>query len=584
MKFTLSNKEEILWGRRISNGLVWRSKFSNEAAWPSIDRIFRSDYGDLESTPRFNLIYMMGQTLIPNIVFQSPGVINTAVKPELTFLASIWDSIDNMWIKHSEMRDVLKEVALSSFLYNTTAVQIGYDFDTNSDKLGKDQEFLTNLKGVTNRSRATNLPWLDVIQPHRFITGVGTKTMRDCCWAAKLVSAPVASLKKIPGLKNVTWSKLPDEILKHEMITWENRDRSKWCNFWQIHDAETGKWCWLSTSGKFLFAPEDDPLQVLGLPFEVVSFNQNLQSIFGTPDSEYIRTQHQEGEEVRRDSMYMRRFSLPKFVYDSNVIKPEDVESLLSAQVAPGIPANLGESGEDDIRKHLYVFTPPTSLTLHQQYTKELLNDAQLITGFGPNQMGTFAPGRRTKYETQVVESTNSSRTAFRRNYIANMAEGLIKRANILISQNWSSDMVTQVIGVDGAIYWVKVTPQELSNVEDGLVTEVNVESLAPVSRERRKMEAGNLLNMLGSMVDAGVNPMPIIKQLLSQYEWIDIRQVLPQMTGEYELAAWTQVQEDKLKLGTAGKSAQTNLQGVTALAERLPAEQNGAIDETNND
>jgi hypothetical protein len=58
---------------------------------------------------------------------------------------------------------------------------------------------------------------------------------------------------------------------------------------------------------------------------------------------------------------------------------------------------------------------------MHREYAKDLLNDAQLINGFGPNQMGTFAPGRRTKYETQVVESSNTTRLSYRRNEVADM-------------------------------------------------------------------------------------------------------------------------------------------------------------------
>lgn len=573
MSKMLANKDETLWTTRIQKSLEWRRKFSCETNWPIIDRYYRHDFGDVELYPRFNLIYMMGQTLIPNLVFQSPGILNTAQVPELTFLASVWDSIDNWYIKHSEMRDVAGELVLSSFLHNTTLSQTGYDFDTPSDQMRNlEQEMFGDLKGSVNRSRGRNCPWVDVIPSARGIVSVGTRTMRNCPWAGKLVSVPTRVLKEMKGLSNVRGTKIPDEILRHERATWDNKDIDKWTHFWEIHDAEKGEWFWLGTHGKFIMKPEPDPLQVKGLPFEVLTFNKSVDSIFGTPDAEYIRSQQIEGDEVRLHNMYQRRFSLPKMIYDTNVIKPEDIEKMLTAQVAPGIPADLGEDPNDDLRKHIHVFTPPTSYLLHREIAKDILNDAQLINGFGPNQLGTFAPGRRTKYEAQVVEGTNNARMSYRRSQVANVIQGHVERANMLIADNWTGEIVERVVGVDGALYWVKGQIDQLQGIKEGLLTEVNVESLAPVSRERRKGEASQILSMLGGMQDAGMNTMPLIKQLLSCYEWLDVTKILPQMDGQYELEHWLGMQKKSLSQG-AGQAAARNLSGIQSLGNRLPSE-----------
>lgn len=584
----LANKEELLWGTRIQQALEWRKRYTFESNWPVIDHFYAHQFGlGEEDVPHFNLIYMMGQSLIPNLVFQSPGIINTPSRGEMTFIASLWDSIDNWWIRKSEMKDIAKEVVLSCYLHNTTATQIGYDFD-NEERERRDAEddLFAQEAGNVNRTRGNNVPWVDFIPSHRFIVAVGTRSMRNCRWAAKLISTPTSVLKKIKGLKNTSSSKIPDEISRMEQSTWRYKDVDKWTHYWEVHDAETGKWFWLSTNGKYILSPVEDPLQVHGLPFEATTFNHGVDSIFGTPDSEYIRSQQLEGDELRKHAMYMRRFSLPKCIYDSNVIKPQDMDAMLQSRVAPAIPAVLGEGGDDDIRKHVFPFTPPTSLMLHREYAKDLLNDAQLINGFGPNQMGTFASGRRTKYETQVVESNNTTRLAYRRNEIGSMISGHTTRANILISKHWGQDIVQQVVGLDGALYWVKAGASQLRNVEDGLVTEVNVESLAPVSRERRKMEAQNLLGLLSQMQNTGLNTLPLIKQLLSAYEWIDVRQVLPQMGGEYELQQWMALQQGMMEQGGVGQVASQNMTGLQSLTNKLPSgsEQQGAqYDRANN-
>jgi hypothetical protein len=574
MSRKVQTKTEKLWARRIVKSLEWRAKYSFERNWPVIDNYYAHRFEGNQDLPHFNLIYMMGQTLIPNLVFQAPGIVNNPQREDMTFMAGLWDSIDNWWIRTSDMKEIAKEVVLSSYLHNTTATQIAYDFGTEGDQLRADtQEMFGQVEGTTNRARRHNAPWVDFIQSHRFTMAVGTRSMRTCLWGAKLISTPTRLLKKQSGLKNVMSTKIPEEVLRHENATWEGKDVDKWTHFWEIHDAETGEWGWLGTHGKWILPMAEDPLQVFGLPFEVVSFNRNPDSLFGTPDAEYIRSQQLEGDELRLHSMFQRRFSLPKCVYDSNVIPPKEMEKMLEAKVCPAIPANLGEGGEDDIRKHVYMFTPPTSLMLHREYGKDLLNDAQLINGFGPNQMGMQSPGRHTKYETQVTESAGSTRLAYRRSDIADMIKGHVTRANILMADNWTDEIVQQVVGADGAMYWVKASPEQLKHMRDGLVTEVNVESLAPVSRERRKMEAANLLGLLGNIQQAGINTMPLIKQLLSTYEWIDVSQVLPQMTGEYELAHWEQMQRKMIQEGGAGQQAQQNLQGVQSLGAGLPSE-----------
>lgn len=573
----ISTQEEKLWMRRIQKSLDWRRQYSFEQNWPVIAAYYAHRFEGNQDMPHFNLIYMMGQTLIPQLVFQAPGIINTPQRDDMTFMASLMDSVDNWWIKASDMKEIAKETVLSSYLFNTTATQIGYDFGTEADQLREDLSSVFEDVDSVNRARKQNMPWVDYIPSHRFVVAVGTRVMRNCRWGAKLISVPTSILKKQRGLKNVMSCKIPEEIKRHEEATWRERQADKWTHFWEIHDAETGKWAWLGTHGKFISPWQDDPLQVWGLPFETLTFNTNTDSLFATPDSEYIRSQQLEGDELRMHSMYMRRFSLPKCIYNSAVIPPKEMNKMMLATVAPAIPAKLQEGGEDDIRKHVFAFTPPTSLMQHREYAKDLLNDAQLINGFGPNQMGTFAPGRRTKYETQVVEGNNATRLAYRRNLVAESIKGHTMRANRLMAKHWKGDIVQRVVGVDGALYWVKAGAEQLKGINDGLVTEVNVESLAPVSRERRKMEAANLLGMLGNMQQAGVNTLPLIKQLLSQYEWIDVSQVLPQMTGEYELSVWEQMQRKQLAEGGQGPQAVQNLQGLDNLSNKLPPEQ-GAV------
>jgi hypothetical protein len=539
-----------------------RKKFSFEGDWPAIEKIYNHSYSDL--TPHYNLIYIMGQTLIPSLVFQAPGVINTPMRSGMTQWASLFDGLDNWWVNHCDMKGVLQEGVLSAYLTNTVSVGIGYDF---GDPLEQD---LVELQGASNRTRATNAAWLDRIPTHRLLLAPGTTTMTSCPWAAKFVSVPTKILKGRKGLKNVTSSKVPDEIKKHEAELWEFRDADTYTCFWEIHDSTTKKWCWLSTNGKFILPWTEDPLQVHGLPFSVESLNKNTKSLFGSCDPRYIMSQHLEGDDCRFQGLKQRRLAVSKFLFKSGAIDSETMGRLLSVDSPAGIPVDI--EMDKSIRDSVLELKGTVDFGV-LEYQKFLKQDAQELLGHGPNQMGTFAPGRRSAKEAGIVEGNANSRLDFRRSRIANLAEDLVIKANRLMSENWSGELVQQIVGADGALYWVEADPKKLREMGFGMETRVNVESMAPVSRERRKAEAQNLLQQLSAMGEAGANTLPILTQLLSQFEWIDVRQVLPQSAQRYSMEAFQQKQEELMSQGGLGETAANNVQGVNSLINRLPAE-----------
>lgn len=571
---------EVQWLMEITQALRWRKKYSFEAKWPDIDRYYRHEFEDLGS-PHFNLIYMLGSSLIPSLVYQTPGIINTPRKPNMMYWASFFDSVDNWWIDHARLKDLAEEVALNCFLYNTCALQIGYDFAPEQLELNtRKEEIFEHVKGVADPTRKTNLPWVDFIPPQRLLVAKGTKMMKNCRWAAKFIAIPTKVLKGIKGTKNVEITHVPEEISRHEYDIWNSVDSEKvgrgFTCLWEVHDAVKKEWFWISTKGKFLIEPRPDPLQVMGLPFEVVSFNKSSGSIWSTPDSIYIESQQREGDETRRAGRLQRKLANVKFLADSSILDVDTLEAILDDD--PGgilldVPAN----------KKLSDVVLPLQTNVQMQYIdyqKNLQNDAQLILGIGPNQAGMHSGGRHTKYETQVVEGNSQLRGAGRRDKIANAIQGMTARANILITKHWDETMVQQVVGVDGALYWVEAKPEEFKYAENGLVTKVNVDSMAPTSRDRKKAEASELLGLLANMQQMGANPLPVLQQLLSTFEWLDVRQILPQMDQSMGMEEFQQNQQGQVQEGGLGDKLSGNLSGVNNLVARMPQETEGEANE----
>ena len=557
-------KDAKYWEEEVRDALAWRKKYTKEDRWPLFLDYYLHNV-DNPRIPHFNLVYMLGNVLIPSLIFQTPGVVNTPTSANSGAWPQFFDSVDKYLIDVMEVTDVAERGIINGYLNNVVCIGFGFDITDEQNVQAPDDAFPET--DTANRSRKLNLPWLDLIPPHRCLVAKGTKTMRNCRWSAKLVVTPTKKLKESKLFKHAKESFCPAEILYHEHNLWSGeKSQAGYTFYWEIHDAEEGTWLWLSTDGTLLLPPTEDPLQVYGLPIEIVPFNANPDSIWGTPDVSYIESVHLEGEETRQYGRLQRRLALLKVLYDSDALTQEELEKFMSGAPGIGLPIKKGASG--NLKDHIEFLQSHVQIEYFEAQ-RQFLNDAQLISGNGPNQLGTFASGRRTRYETQVVENSNSVRTSRRRAKLAEAIERLLLRSNIMVSKYWRQEQVQQVVGVEGALYWVKASPTDINSFQDLLRTKVNVESMAPVSKESKKAEAMQLLQMLGQFTEAGINPMPIIQQLLSTFEWMDARQVMPQMSTQYSINDFVQQQEAMMQQGNIGAKIQQNLGGLPALAER---------------
>jgi len=468
---------------------------------------------------------------------------------------------------------------LTAYLFNTVALQVGYDFPEDLSVLATAESMsFEPVKGVFDRTRKTNQPWIDTIGPDILITAPGTKNARNCRWWGKFMIMPTRVLKEMPGVQKnkVSTNKVPDEITRHEGNKWmeEAVAEEGYTAFWEVHEMESNTWFWMDTNGKFFMGPTDDPTQIDGCAVEFLSFNRS-RDIWGTPDSIYIMSQMLEGDECRQDGRLQRRMALVRAFVDSDLIGEEEAGKILSGD--PMALIRIKNLGTKKLSDSVMMVQPHVQLE-YLEYQKFLLNDSQLIAGIGPNQAGTFAQGRRTKFETQVVEENNLLRTGLRRENLSNAIGNIFGRVNQLIVKNWTAPVVAKVIGNEGAMHWVNAKPSEFKELPAQLVTSVNTDSMAPVSRERRKSEMLEVMGVLAKM-KAGDMILPILQTFLSTFEWSTMANSLPVANGGQAVGIndFQQQQQQAVQSGTAGPQAVANLQGLNNLVRKLPSTGKGA-------
>lgn len=553
------------WSSQIQKGLVQRSKLGFENRWADIRNYYENRFNNpLE--PRFNLIYMMASSMVPTLVFQSPSIVNSARRPEFNYWASFFDGIDNWLMDELEVQEIMEEAVLETFLYNCAGLQLGYDFDEDVKSSENEEEVLfKSIPGSMDRTRKTNRPWIDLIPPTKLVLAPGTRTMRNCRWFAKYMELPTRIVKNKKGFSKVEPTHIAGN-LKPSVDKDITGDEAYTC-YYEVHDAESGKVFCIDTSWRIIMPAKDDYTQVDGLGLEVLTFNRGTDSLWNTPDSLYVETQMLEGNEIRRDGRLQRRLALVKGFYDNNILTKEDVERFLTGEpmtmIGVALPPdkNIGE---------VLTLTQPHVQMEYFEYNKQLLNDAQLLLGMGPNQAGTFSSGRRTKFEAQTVEDRSMLRTSIRRQRVASIIGNLTAKMNQLISKNWKAPIVSKVVGVEGAIHWVQAKPSEFAEIQGQLITKVNVDSLTPVSRERRKEEMMNVLQLLTKVQGADI--MPIVQSFLQSFDWADVTKVLPTAQGGQEtMGQFQQGQQAMQQNPQLPQMLQANLGGMSKLVNNLP-------------
>ena len=562
MKFT-----ESYWHGQIQKAISWKQKKSCQSEWKRYEDYYNHKF-DNRQLPHFNLIYMLASSLMPSLVYQNPHIVNTPRRSDYAVWARFFDGIDNLLVSEAEVKTVIEDAVLHAFLHNVVGVEVGYDFVPEGKK-----EF-DHVEGSLDRTRKYGQPWIEFIPARKLLFAPGTKDSRNCWWYAKNVMVNLETLTGVNGLKNLEPTHIPDEVKTEgdESIDALDPDR-KYINMWIVHEAETHKWFWISSNGKFVLPPQDDPLQLDGLPMEPLVFNKGSDSIWGTPDCAYIESQQIEGDESRRDGRLQSRGASVKAFYDTNLLDENDIARFLTSDALGCIPVEV--PADKKLSDVIQLVQPHVQMERFQ-YQKELLNDAQLLTGNGPNQLGTFAPGRRTKFETQVVEDRHVLRTGQRRERIAEVVGRMFTIVNKLIIKHWKAPTIAKVIGADAAVYYVQASPAELQNMNVELCTTVNVESLAPVSRERRKQEMYEVMNSIAKLAPylGQVNLFPILQSFLSQFDWVDITKVLPMAQQQGGPVPIQQFQEQQSQVQTQPNymnQLQANLANMQGLAQRYP-------------
>ena len=527
-----------MWRDEVRAGIRFRTIFGKSKSWAHYKNMYRGFWPS--GTVPVNIIYAVARSLIPQVYFRNPRIAVLPMKPGYSPHAWVVERIDNYFIRELGLKQEFKSMVLDCYLSGRGPGIIGYDSEygfnpsfntdeysdaslTSFGKKGEKIEYNLNIK--------PGMPWFLRCNPLDFVVPWGTAKWEDAQWYAIRKMRPLRDIKEDPKYTNKSELKAPyrtklesstegrpeSQVKMHEQDAY-----NEWVELWELHDLRSGRvFAFTMDHPKFL-RDEIDYLQIEGLPARVLGFNEDPDFFWWTPDARQIEVQQKEINDIRTMAKKHRRVALLKVLYDKGLLKKDELSKLLDEDPKAAVGIDVGPQG--DIRKVVSLFQShvPPDFTIA---AREVREDMREIIGFSRNQMGAFeAPsGRRTAHEVETVRAASMIRIDERRDIMADMIESVMRGINQIVFTNWTDERVVDVLGPDGAKYWVRFTGPE---IRGEFAYKINPEESIPEDRRTRKNDAVQFMQIAKDA--PGINMKYLIEQYARQHDWIDPKMLFP--------------------------------------------------------
>lgn len=519
------------WEAQIDLGLKARKKFSTISNWSKYRQQYRGDFGTEKIF--LNLPYSVGKSLIPRVYFKVPRIAVTAKRPEFAGHARVVEAIDNWLIQEITLKQALKKGSYDSYCCGTGCLKLGYDSEYGfvPDKADPDNDFESvtqysikeDRKIEYNTNVSPGMPWALRIFPEDVVVPFGYDDPDALPWITSFHMRPLRDVQedfKYNNNKTKLKGGYMPKYLEDGLMIRKSDDlynkAEPYVMLKEIHDVRTKKLI-IIAEGLTLLDIKDE-LQIDGLPYEFIRFNEDMEFFWGLSDIALMQPQVLEMNDIKKIIGKQRRYGLLKFLYRKGALTQENLDKLLSDDV-DDIGAGVEFSEDVESMAQAAMAMIPHSLTQELERDKQMvLSDTREVIGLSRNSSGEYIPmTSKTATETEAVDAGVAIRVDDRRDHMADVLTRVIRKFNQYIFKFWRQERVIAVTGEDGAKYWVDYTGDQLKGE---YMLQIDPEAGQPISRELKYKLTKELFMELRN--DPLINQVALRKQLLRQYDWLD--------------------------------------------------------------
>lgn len=525
MNKEIQNEFITEWNEKIKAGKEYREKYSTFSKWDTFRKMYRGNWPEKVKVP-INKIFSYGRTMVPRVYFKAPRVSVTATHPMLVPHARVVEAIDNMLIREALLKGTIKRAVVDAFLCGYSPIKLGFDSEYGyapDQSIDPDGSTVTQVakkdgnKIEYHEGVKPGMPWALRCRPEDIILPWGCEDVNNLPWIAHYIVRPLKDVKQDSKYKNtdkLEGTRQPSLNPRRQAFR-PSREKDKdvqYCELYEIRDYRKGEIIVICEDQVLL--KEQDALQIEGLPYEFLIFNDDPEFIWGVPDAHILHPQQIELNQIAAQTMRHRAIALLKFLFKRDAIKPAALNNFFSGNVGPGIPVD-----DDNIAGTVVPIQPHIPPDLFSA-SNAVINAMRESIGFSSaEQMGNYTGTPRSASEVMTVAGDIDQRISERRDIVADVLVNIIRKWNQFIFSFWSEQRAIEVVGPEGALEWVTYTGGQL---EGEYFLHIDPDSGMPLSNALKFQMGKDLLGTFNG--DPMIDQIGLREITLGPYAQVDPR------------------------------------------------------------
>jgi hypothetical protein len=517
------------WMARIDLGIKFRDWQAKTNSWEDYRQMYRGEWD--EEDPVLNLMYSTYKTILPRTYFRTPTVTVTPRRPEFALHARVVEAVDNWLLRELKVKKQMKRAVHDSWHCGTGVIKLGYDSEYGyipaqgvdvdggtitqvGRKDGEKIEYKSFIK--------SGLPWALRCRPEEIVVPFGYDDPDSLPWVGHLIWRPLSDVQDdIKYIKNKTSLLKGGYIPNSNLIKDSKRpqqfsykDAEPYVLIYEIRDLKTGRMYCISEDNIIL--DEIDELQVEGLPYDFIMFNEDPVYFWGVPEAKYVLPQQLEVNEIKKAAYKNRRYNVLKFLYQQGCVTKEALDLLMSDDPND---TGAGISVNSDTLASAILPLMPHNLTADLEKDKQMvLSDNRETVGVSRNNAGEYIPmTSKTATEANLVQQGSDIRIDERRDIVADLLVNIIAKFNQMVFKFWTTERVVEIAGPTGQKNWIQYTGDQLKGE---YFLSIDPDSGVPVSKRLRYEQAFKMFESFNN--DPLIDQVGLRKIVLNQFEWID--------------------------------------------------------------
>lgn len=529
----------------------FREQEGYDQLWQRMIDMYRGRCAPVMNSPEdqvvVNVAFGTINVVYPSVSVNYPKITVTPNKPMDEDRAVIVEAITNYNWKHHNFQDHFRRAVKDYLIIGHGWLKTGYRYKEAYEPMGQDEKdaefgelkqqadtyaaenpemagYLPSDEEINENLPETVLcikedrPFVERVSPFDIFVDPEATCMDDVRWICQRLYRPLEDVRRDQRYKKSVRDKIEADSGVDRNVdfqrSWFKRQsheaENQRCTIYEWYDvhANTMSVC-AEGSDDFLIDPHPIPFS-FGHPFVMLRNYDVPDFFYPMGDLEAIEPLVQELNKTRSVTMKVREKFVPKTLFRARAFDAIGREALEGRQFNRWVPVAEENTPMADLVAPIPQVPTPPELFSHSEIVEKDIGD---VSGISEYQRGQVPETRRTATEAAIISDSVNARAADKLAQIEGGIAQVARHVVALLQEFTTQVQVANVVGPDGAIFWV---PYDAEDVKGEYDFSVEAGSTQPMNETVRRQTATAMMQTMAPFIDMGVvNPTELAQHVL---------------------------------------------------------------------